>query len=73
MSDAHQKLPTEERPLNEAEKWLRAADWSDYRKAYGSDPDPVRRRHDFDLFCAGWDAGRRAEPIDQDHTNGSTK
>lgn len=60
MSDAHQTLPAEDQPLTEDERWLRAADWSDYRKAYGSDPDPAKHGRDFRLFCAGWDAGRRS-------------
>lgn len=67
MSDAHQKLPTEVEPLTEDERWVRAADWSDYRKAYGADPDPAKLRRDFEMFCAGWDAGRRTV-----HTDGST-
>jgi hypothetical protein len=53
-------LPTEDQPLTEDERWSRAADWSDYRKAYGQDPDPANNRHNFELFCAGWDAGRRS-------------
>jgi len=66
MSDAHQKLPTEIQPLTEDEKWSRAADWSDYRKAYGQHPDPDQNARDFRLFCSGWDAGRRTV-----HGNGS--
>lgn len=60
MSDAHQALPAEDRPLSDEERLIRACDWSDYRKAYGSDPDPEKHGRDFRLFCAGWDAGRRS-------------
>lgn len=66
MSDAHQKLPTEDRPLTEDERWARAADWSDYRKAYGVSADPKELRHEYALFCAGWNAGRRSRWDQQD-------
>ena len=73
MSDAHQKLAVEDNPLTEEERLIRACDWSDYRKAYGSDPDPEKRGRDFRLFCAGWDAGRRSgwdTSSEQEQSNG---
>lgn len=60
MSDAHQKLSVEYDPLTEDERWIRAADWSDYKKAYGADSDPVKLARYFQMYCAGWDAGRRS-------------
>lgn len=68
MSDAHQSLPAEDQPLTDEERLIRACDWSDYRKAYGADPDPVKLKHDHAMFCAGWDAGRRSN-----HADGSAR
>lgn len=49
-----------DRRLTNDENAAIACDWSDHRKAYGSDPDPEKHGRDFRLFCAGWDAGRRS-------------
>lgn len=65
MSDAHDRTAADDQPITEEEKLIRACDWSDYRKAYGADPDPAKLRHDFEMFCAGWDAGRRSVQTDR--------
>lgn len=57
MTDA---LPDDAREMTTEEKEIRACDWSDYRKAFGEDPDRNRNKLDYMLFTAGWDAGRRS-------------
>lgn len=57
MTDA---LPDDAREMKPEEKEIRACDWSDYRKAYGEDPDTRRNSFNHMLFCHGWDAGRRS-------------
>ncbi|WP_350347242.1 hypothetical protein ABIQ69_11435 [Agromyces sp. G08B096] len=66
MTDA---LPDTTTPLTEDERWQRAEDWSDYRKAYGVSADPVIRKSEHLLFCAGWDARRNRDP--ETHVEGS--
>lgn len=41
--------------LTEEEVGMRASDWSDFRRDYGSHDDAVRKR-EHAAFCAGWDA-----------------
>lgn len=42
--------------LTEDEKWEIAADWSDFRKDYGTGS-----AQEFRAFIAGWKAGRHGE------------
>lgn len=60
MSDAHQHLAAEDQPLTEHERILRACDWSDYRKAYGTSVGRAAIAREHALYKAGWDAGRRS-------------
>lgn len=64
MSDAHQHLAVEYQPLTEEEAILRACDWSDYRKSYGTSANPADIKREHNLYKAGWDAGRRSERDD---------
>lgn len=53
-------LPDTTRPLNDTERTLLAADWSDYRKDY----EPSGRTQEYRAFSEGWRAGRTADERD---------
>lgn len=61
-------IPEPPAVLTEEEVGMRASDWADFRRDYGSADDAVRKR-EYAAFCAGWDArhtSRYLTPAQQD-------